>query len=112
MTPPDRLRAVPVLALILTAAVAGAPGGAGAGYYVTGAVECPDVISQDGHDGYRLANMWWILGYFTGRNYEREDNAGRGVEAEELYARVLEFCRRNPEKDMDDASIEVYDALR
>jgi len=102
------MKFLPLTALALIAAMVPPA----AAYTVKGSVECPDVVKEDANDKFRLANMWWILGYMSGRNYENDANTSKGVEAEDLYAHVLSFCRANPGKDMDDASIDLYNLLK
>ena len=51
----------------------------------------------------------WILGYITGRNYENNANKGRGVHPDSIYYAVLNYCRDNPLKDLDDAIQFIYD---
>ncbi|MCH8169350.1 MAG: hypothetical protein IID49_01570 [Proteobacteria bacterium] len=104
-----KLRPLTTLVLILAMA---SPGAAYATYTVKGSVECPDVVKEDANEDFRKMNMWWILGYFSGRNYERDEQTGKGIDSEDLYAHVLSFCRANPGKDMDDASIDLYDLLQ
>ena len=98
----------PFTTLVLILAVASPA----AAYTVKGSVECPDVIREDANEDHRKLNMWWILGYFSGRNYARSADTGAGEDAEHLYDHVLTYCRKNLGKDMDDASIEIYDRLR
>lgn len=81
-------------------------------YTVKGSVDCPDVVREDSVEAHRTANMWWILGYFTGRNFEHSMNVGRDIDSEALYTRVLSFCLNNPDKDLDDASNDLYSRLR
>lgn len=87
-------------------------------YTVKGSVECPDVLKEDSNEAYSLANRWWVLGYITGRNYQTElqtgdaTQTGAGVDEDQIYAYVIEFCKNNPDKDMDDASIDLYESLK
>ena len=102
------MKFLPLTSLALIAAMASPA----AAYTVKGSVECPDVVKEDATEKFRLANMWWVLGYFSGRNYELDANTGTNVESEDMYAHVLSFCRNNPGKDMDDASIDLYNLLK
>jgi len=83
-----------------------------AAYTVKGSVECPDVVKEDATENFRKMNMWWVLGYISGRNYENDTSVSKGIDGEDLYAHVLSYCRTHPGNDMDDASIDLYDALR
>ena len=89
-----------------------APTAVNAEYTVKGSVECPDVVREDANEDFRKMNMWWILGYISGRNFERDASVSKGIDAEDLYAHVLSFCRANPGKDMDDGSIDLYELLQ
>ena len=85
-------------------------------YTVKGSVECPDIVKEDANENYREYNKWWLLGYFTARNFmvDKETGsgqAGKGVENDNIYAMALDFCRSNPASDWDDAAIHVYDLL-
>ena len=106
----------PLTTLVLILAMA-SPGAAYADYTVKGSVECPDVVKEDANEHFREFNKWWILGYFTGRNYERDRHqpdslVGKGIDSDDLYAHVLSYCRTHPDNDMDDASIDHYDLLK
>jgi len=98
----------PLTTLVLILAIASPA----AAYTVKGSVECPDVIREDANEDHRKMNMWWILGYFSGRNYETDASVGKGLDSEDLYAHVLTYCRKNLSDDMDDASIDLYGLLR
>ncbi len=56
-------------------------------------------------------NKWWLMGYFTGRNFAVDAEAGKAIEDENIYQMALDYCRSNPAKDWDDAAIYVYDRL-
>ena len=106
----------PLTTLVLILAMA-SPAAAYADYTVKGSVECPNVVKEDANEHFREYNKWWILGYFSGRNYERDrhqpdSTVGKDFDSDDLYARVLHFCRDNPRKDMDDASLDLYDLLQ
>ena len=98
----------PLTTLVLILAMASPA----AAYTVKGSVECPDVVREDANEDFRKMNMWWILGYFSGRNYELDASVGKGIDGDDLYDQVLTFCRANPGKDMDDASIDLYKLLK
>ena len=80
-------------------------------YTVKSSVECPDIVREDSDDAYREMNKWWLMGYFTGRNYEQNAEAGKAIETENIYQMALDYCRSNPAGDWDDAAIHVYDRL-
>ncbi len=98
----------PLTALVLILAIAQPA----AAYTVKGSVECPDVIREDANEDFRKMNMWWVLGYISGRNYESDASVGKGLDSEDLYGHVLTYCRNNLASDMDDAAIDLYDLLR
>ena len=98
----------PLTTLVLILAMASPA----AAYTVKGSVECPDVVREDDNEDFRKMNMWWVLGYFSGRNYELDASTGKGIDGEDLYAHVLTYCRSHPNNDMDDASIDLYDLLK
>ena len=85
--------------------------GQAAGYTVKSSVACRDIIREDSHESYREMNKWWLMGYFTGRNYAINAEAGKAVEDEELYQMALGYCRNNPDGDWDDAAIHIYDQV-
>ncbi len=80
-------------------------------YTVKSSVECPDVVREDSVEAYREMNKWWLMGYFTGRNFAVDGEAGRGIDDEEIYRMALEYCRDNAEEDWDDAAFHVYESL-
>jgi hypothetical protein len=80
-------------------------------YTVKSTVECPDIIREDSDGTYREMNKWWLMGYFTGRNFAADAEAGKAIEDENIYQMALDFCRANPSGDWDDAAIHVYDRL-
>lgn len=93
-----------------------------ADYTVKGSVQCPDVVTEDANENYREFNKWWLLGYFSARNYvsdimnsengtQLNSEVGKGIESDNIYAMALEFCKANSEKDWDDAAIHVYNLL-
>ncbi len=102
------MKLLPLTTLVLILAMASPA----AAYTVKGSVECPDVIREDNNENHRKMNVWWILGYFSGRNYENDASVGKGVDGEDLYAHVLSYCRTHPEDDMDDASIDLYNLVK
>ena len=98
-------RTLPLAALVALAALPAA------GYTVKGSVDCADIIREDGDSNFREMNKWWLLGYFTARNYETDAEVGRGLEDENLYQMALDYCRADSSKDWDDAAIQIYDRL-
>lgn len=95
---------------ICLAAVLAVPGAASA-YTAKGIVECPKLLEEDANPEFRQMNKFWLLGYITARNYEADADAGAETDNEALYLLALDYCRANPEGDLDDAAIEVYDTL-
>lgn len=100
--------AIAVGAAVLATLIAGQANA----YTVKGSVECPDIMREDSNSEFRLANKWWILGYITARNYVNDDSVGSGVDNDVIYDIALEYCRRNRNKDWDDAAIYTYDRLK
>ncbi len=96
---------------IAAAAVAAFALPASADYTVKGSVECPDVVKEDGNEHYREYNKWWLLGYFTARNYVSDSSVGKGVDNDQIYAMALDFCKSNAESDWDDAAVKIYETL-
>jgi hypothetical protein len=80
-------------------------------YTVNGSLECTDIIREHSNEDFRLANMFWLLGYITARNYEDDADAGLDVANDKIYALGVDFCRRNQDSDWDDAAIQVYVTL-
>lgn len=80
-------------------------------YTVLGSVQCPDIVLEHENEDYRAMNRWWVLGYFSARNYVDDADVGSGVGDEELYNRAYQFCQKNPDRDWDDATRSVYDSL-
>lgn len=80
-------------------------------YTVKGSVECPDIVKENENENYREFNKWWLLGYFTARNYVADQEVGKGIENDSIYAMALDFCKGNAGSDWDDAAIHVYDLL-
>lgn len=81
-------------------------------YTVKGALECPQAIEEDGHEQYREYNKWWLLGYFTARNYNGDADVGRDIEDDTIYSLALSFCKQNPANDWDDAAMDTYNRLQ
>ena len=63
---------------------------ASAEYTVKGSVECPDIVKEDGNEHYREYNKWWLLGYFTARNYAANQEVGQLGEVE-IAGRETDF---------------------
>ena len=93
---------------VLIALAASAPAAA---YTVKSAVECPDIVREDSEENFREMNKWWLMGYFTARNYMIDAEVGSDIEDESIYQMALDYCRSNPSSDWDDAAIHVYDLL-
>ena len=87
----------------------GAP--AMADYTVKGSFDCQAAMREDANEHYRQYNKWWLLGYFTARNYTAQKSAGNGIEDDTIYQMALTYCQANPGNDWDDAAIHVYDLL-
>ena len=102
------MRAKQSCAAALIALSAAAPAAA---YEVKSAVKCPDLVREDANETYRAMNKWWLMGYFTGRNFANDAEAGKAVGDEDIYRMALDYCRSNPGDDWDDAAIDVYDRL-
>lgn len=99
-----------IAALGLATSLGFAPSDAHA-YTVRGNVECPDVITEDADESFRLANQFWILGYITARNYSDDAQVASGIEDDVICGMMLAYCRKNASSDMDDAAIRVYEIL-
>ena len=84
----------------------------GLAYTVLGHVECPGIVEEDANEHFREYNKWWLMGYFTARNYETESEVGRGADHDKLYAQALDYCRNNPKDDWDDAAIFLYEQMK
>lgn len=98
--------------ILMAAAIVFVTGGAvSADYTVKGSVTCSGILNEDSHEHYREYNKWWLLGYFTARNYIDQSSAGLGIEDDNIYSMAIAFCRSNPDKDWDDAAIHTYDLL-
>ena len=97
-----------IAAVVLVAAAASAPAAA---YTVKSSVECPDIVREDSDVNFREMNKWWLMGYFTARNYAIDAEVGSEIEDESIYQMALDYCRSNPSDDWDDAAIHVYDLL-
>ena len=97
---------------ILAAALMGiSAGSAVADYTVKGSFDCEAAMREDENEHYREYNKWWLLGYFTARNYELQQSVGNGIDDDNIYAMALNFCQQNPGNDWDDAAIHIYDLL-
>jgi hypothetical protein len=97
------------IATLAAVAMLGTP--ALAEYTVKGSLSCGDAINEDADQHYREYNKWWLLGYFTARNYEAQTLVGQGIEPENIYQIALNFCKSNLGNDWDDAAIHTYDLL-
>lgn len=95
---------------IALATVIGLAGTAQA-YTVLGLVTCPQILEEHSNENYRAMNRWWILGYFSARNYENDADVGTGVGDEALYTMAYQYCQKNADRDWDDATRSVYESL-
>ena len=90
---------------------------ASADYLVMGRVSCETIATEDANETYREFNKWWLLGYFTARNFAADANGdlktsvGKDITEDALYAMGLDFCRRFPDQHWHDAALHVYDLL-
>ena len=82
-----------------------------ADYTVKGSFDCEAAMREDENEHYREYNKWWLLGYFTARNYELQKSVGNGIDDDNIYQMALSFCQSNPGNDWDDAAIHIYDLL-
>jgi hypothetical protein len=80
-------------------------------YTVKGSVECPDIVRENNNENFREMNKWWMLGYFTARNFATDASVGKDIDDDNIYNMALGFCEQNNDKDWDDAAIHVYDLL-
>ena len=80
-------------------------------YTVKGSVECDEFVREDENESFRLANKFWLLGYITARNYPDDRQTGRDVDSDIIYGMALAICQNDPDLDIDDAAIRVYDIL-
>ena len=77
-------------------------------YTVKGSISCESAMEEDFHEHFREYNKWWLLGYFTARNYENGLTRGYGVDNEAIYQTAMVYCVENPGGDWDDAAIYTY----
>ncbi|MEM6588279.1 MAG: hypothetical protein AAF641_07495 [Pseudomonadota bacterium] len=84
---------------------------AAADYTVKGSFDCEAALREDDNEQYREYNKWWLMGYFTARNYELGKNVGYGADNENIYQMALSFCQSNPGNDWNDAAIHIYDVM-
>ena len=102
--------------LAATAVIAAISLPAFADYTVKGSVDCEAIIKEDANENYREFNKWWLLGYFSARNYVADiagdkGSVGKGIDDDNLYSMALDYCKANRNGDWDDASRHVYDLL-
>lgn len=81
-------------------------------YTVKFSVGCEAVLREDANEHYREYNKWWLMGYFTGRNYADDAEVGNGADDDQIYAIALRYCHDDPSKDWDDAALHTYDRMR
>ena len=84
-----------------------------AGYRAQGFYSCGKVLNwaKEEDEVAEMLISQWFLGYYTARNYVDQyvtDNAPDDIS---VYYAILKYCRDNPLKDTDDASIELYKQL-
>lgn len=103
------MKTISALALAAVLAVSATAANA---YTIKGSVDCPDIIREDGIPEYREMNLWWLLGYFTARNYHEDLDTGYQVDNELIYSTALNYCKANKGNDWDDAAIYTYDQYR
>lgn len=88
-------------------------GGTTWGYTVKGigADECVEILSD--HDNGKKLHYFqrssWTQGYITARNYASDSHKGKGVSPGLIYNLIITYCRENPLKDLDDASLHLYE---
>ena len=81
-------------------------------YTVKANIDCPDVLKEDANPTFSAQNHWWVLGYITARNFEADADVGKGVDNDTIYQMLIEYCTNNPNDDIDDASIFIYESLK
>jgi len=110
------------LTIIMLAAVLLLAGGAKPvwGEYTvkgTGTVPCGTFLSEEksrrGKDMTYFDYMSWMLGYITGRNYERglrglPSEKRKDVSPDSTYYAAVKYCRNNPKKKLYHAMEHVY----
>ena len=81
-----------------------------AGYRAQGFYSCGKVLNfeRENNEIAELLISQWFLGYYTARNYIDQYNTENPPDDESIYFAILKYCRDNPLKDTDDASIELY----
>lgn len=98
-------------ALVLAAALLAAPAPARA-YLALGVTDCATVIEEDANEHYALANLLWVLGYLTARNFVDGADSGALYDDDEIYEMLLDFCADNPQADLDAAGEYLFEALQ
>lgn len=81
-------------------------------YTVKSSVECPDVLREHTNENFRLMNQWWLMGYFTARNFVDDARVGAEPLPAAIYEIARAYCEANPERDWDDAAQHAYERLR
>ena len=81
-------------------------------YTIKGSPQCSDIfLAKDGkytdNETAKRTFTFWMLGYITGANMMHEEAGGhgefgKGVEPEEIYELVIEWCQVNPQSQMAD----------
>jgi hypothetical protein len=103
------MRCLYLFVALLSAVAATAPAQA---YTIKGSVECSTIFEEHKNENYRAMNRWWLLGYFTARNYIDDADTGAGINEMEIYEVAYNFCRANADTDWDYAAQYTYDYYR
>lgn len=65
-------------------------------YTVRGTPDCQEWQSDN-------SDQFWVMGYISGRNAALNETLTTGLDMEEVYQYVTQFCKANPDNDADDA---------
>jgi hypothetical protein len=65
-------------------------------YTIRGTPDCQEWQSDN-------SDQFWVLGYISGRNAALNETLTTGLDMEEVYQYVTQFCKANPDNDADDA---------
>jgi hypothetical protein len=84
-----------------------------AGYRAQGFYSCGKVLnwSKENDEIAEMLISQWFLGYYTARNYVDQFMTDNPPDDVSVYYAILKYCRENPLKDTDDASIKLYQQL-
>ena len=87
---------------------------ANATYTAIGFIDCGDVITADKNNNktvrYQVSD--WVKGYITGRNYPNKQKPSKDIDADSLFYKVLNYCKKNPLKDTAQAAETIYEVLK